>query len=512
MVDAITIFMNVYSLSLLLFSFFLVMTLIVLGDTKLSSETNPIVAGVLLYVSLIWLSMVEGSQAALVGLVSVDPDLYYDSHPFVVRILDVAHEGENLDRFLLGRQFMVTALIYVINWCGTPIEDSSLFNIPDMVIKVFLGSFVGFALVFITATTGQLNAVVNASHCMLDFINNYFCLFTVYVAMMIEASGILHLRYLVQYFLSILSGRPIESREEPRTLLQEVFFWIRVLFSWALLVFSLWVTILAILEEKTTMIEGTSGAVSVALLFVFLSLSGLLEGMQIAFFAVAKLPEEQRQGHPMAERNFNLLFLESDGKNVSDFLVGRQFSVTLCFLIAARLSTMAVDVDAGDETILGVSEKFQELFNTGLLGALVTTILGSVVWQLVASAFPVAFLSNPMVYVLLRWCLLVESTGICSVSWLVANLQKKVIGYLTDDIYIGTMDNVDKHDQDNDANENSSTSQDYIETGELSPTWEDRIRSIEKINEIEDELREQQRSIEERLKILEKQRNMLAKG
>jgi hypothetical protein len=59
----------------------------------------------------------------------------------------------------------------------------------------------------------------------------------------------------------------------------------------------------------------------------------------------------------------------------------------------ARVTSLNVDVDAGEETLWGVSVAWQKFFNTGLLGAIITTIV-AIAWQLVASAFPLAFLST----------------------------------------------------------------------------------------------------------------------
>merc|ERR1711937_974012 len=78
------------------------------------------------------------------------------------------------------------------------------------------------------------------------------------------------------------------------------------------------------------------------------------------------------------------------------------------------------------------------MFNLGFMGALVTTILGSITWQLVAGQFPIAFLSNPIVYVFLQGALLLEATGICSAAWFFALIQKKITGFQYDEVYIGT--------------------------------------------------------------------------
>jgi len=56
---------------------------------------------------------------------------------------------------------------------------------------------------------------------MIDYIYTYFMLFTLYVSLAIEASGLLQ----VQIFLAKLSGEAIESQEPPRTATHNLFFW-----------------------------------------------------------------------------------------------------------------------------------------------------------------------------------------------------------------------------------------------------------------------------------------------
>ena len=66
------------------------------------------------------------------------------------------------------------------------------------------------------------------------------------------------------------------------------------------------------------------------------------------------------------------------------------------------------------------------------------TILGSISWQLVASAFPLPFMQSPITYILLRWCLFLEGTGICQGAWVIAAIHKKISGFQRDEVYIGT--------------------------------------------------------------------------
>jgi hypothetical protein len=158
--------------------------------------------------------------------------------------------------------------------------------------------------------------------------------------------------------------------------------------------------------------------------------------MQIAFFAVSKLPKSERGTHKIALKTCDCLF-RNGGKNLPGFMCGRQMTVTLCFFVIARVTTLNVEVGTGNN-VFGVSDGIQNFFNLGFLGAITTTILGSIAWQLVAGAFPIAFLSNPIVYIFLQLALFLEATGICAAAWFLGMIQKKVMGFQYDEVYIGT--------------------------------------------------------------------------
>ena len=122
--------------------------------------------------------------------------------------------------------------------------------------------------------------------------------------------------------------------------------------------------------------------------------------------------------------------------DVDAFMVGRQLFVVSCFFFTARSTSLKISED--QENVFGVPDSVQEFFNTGLLGALITTIIASVMWRLIASAFPMAFLSSPITYVLLRLCLVLEATGICNGAWVIAGIHKSLAGFQKDEVYIGT--------------------------------------------------------------------------
>jgi len=429
----LSIFKSVYSVALLIFSLVSVLGMIGTRQTNLSDSVHPAVAYIVFTVAILWLTMVEGGQASLVGLAPVNKELYRESHPTTYLSTKITNEGDNLDRYLLGRQFMVVLVVFCVNMSAAPIAGAEIWGYPEWVKNIFFQF--GLAMILVTCMIGQLNTQVNASHCMIDYIDNYFAVFTLWVAMAIEFSGLLHASYLVQILVGLAAGKPIESKEDPKTGFNLAFFWFRVLLSLTILGFCIAVTMVALFTGRTTMWESVPAGVAVVIFFVLMCVVGMLEGMQIAFFAVAKLTKEERGSNFFALKTCDLLY-SGEGHNLPGFMVGRQLCVVSCMFFVARVTS--VDIAEGEENIFGAPQLLQRFFNTGFLGAIMLTILGSISWQLVASAFPIAFLSNPITYILLRICLGLEATGICQGAWVIAAVHRKISGFQRDEVYIGT--------------------------------------------------------------------------
>ena len=106
--------------------------------------------------------------------------------------------------------------------------------------------------------------------------------------------------------------------------------------------------------------------------------------------------------------------------------------------ILARIMTCDVHMELGEPTIFGVSDNLQRFFNTGMPGAVITSLFGSLSWRIIASSFPVAFLDLRLNYWIIKLCLVVELSGICQSTWVLAMFQKKMMGYELDEVYIGT--------------------------------------------------------------------------
>ena len=312
--------------------------------------------------------------------------------------------------------------------------DVDVLGLPQWIKAIFLGS--GIAMVLQNVTIGQLMSQVNASHCMLDYINTHFMTFTYWCTAVIEFTGVMHISYLIRTMSYWAAGKPVESNEPPMTGGTFAFYWLRVVFSAGCLGMALAVTIDALFKGQTALWNGVPSWLGLVLFFVLMCAIGLFEGMQIAFFSVSNLPKSERGDSNIALKTCECLF-RNGGKNLPGFMCGRQVTVTLCFFVIARVTTITVDIGT-DPNIFGVSDWVQTMFNLGFMGALTTTILGSIAWQLVAGAFPIAFLSNPIVYLFLQLALLIEALGFCSAAWFFGMLQRKCMGYQFDEVYVGT--------------------------------------------------------------------------
>ncbi len=428
----VTVVKYLYSMALLGFCLAVVMDAVFSKQTTISKSTNPAVAFFLFWGLLIWLGMMEGGQGCLIGLQPVDAELYRESHPVTWKCTKLAHKDDNMGRVLVGRQFLVVLVVFVVNLCIKATASAHVLNLSHDLSEVFVAS--GVASIFCTITISQLTAQVNAANCMLDFINTRFMLFTLYVSLAIEYSGLLHSVYLVQILFSKITGKVIETKAPPRDAAQEVFFWVRLCMSVFILTFAFVVTLTALFHNSTEMWNGVPIYVSVIFFLFLLCFMGMLQGLQVALFTVVKLPKETLDGAPIAKKNCELAF---SGRNLQAFLIGRQVCVTLCMFILSDVTT--VKLKHGQSNVLGVSDGMETLlFNTGLLGALITTIVGCLTWRIFASAFPVAYLSNPLIYVMLRLCLTIEASGLCSAAWLLALIHKEVAGFQLDETYIGT--------------------------------------------------------------------------
>lgn len=428
-------FKYAYSAALLAFSIAILAAAIFTRQTTGTALFNiqPVLAFGLFWFLILYLALIEAGLNCMVGLKSVDPALYKDSHPLAYKCTQLTNRGDNLDRFIIGRQFLDYSSVFMTNLMVSSVKGVPLdvLGLPQGISEVFLRA--GFAVCLVTIVIGQLVSQMNAAHCKLDWINNWLMVGSTYAALAIEDSGLLHATYLLRRLVGKIAGQPIESAEAELGSWGKAWFWTRALGSLALLVFSVAATIRAIFDGKTSMWPGVPVPVSIILLVALIVVMGFMDALQIAVYKVLYMSDEELAKHPVA--HFNTRFALR-GTNLRAFLIGRQVFQTVVLFVIARI--ISIRVHKGEENVFGISDGLQKFFNFGILGAFLSTILASLSWRILANSFPLAFLSTPFTLFSIRFCLFVENTGLCAISWIIAAVTQKLLRLKHDEIYIGT--------------------------------------------------------------------------
>eukprot|EP00299_Pterocystis_sp_00344_P016125 c8079_g1_i1.p1 GENE.c8079_g1_i1~~c8079_g1_i1.p1 ORF type:complete len:475 (-),score=104.87 c8079_g1_i1:90-1514(-) len=417
---AIRIFLTIlrYFVSALVLS--ISIALLVTADH--SNKPIPAVFGlIIVWVLIAWLLILEGGQNSLVALHSLSTNTYSASHPIAAKTSQITQKANNLDRFIIGRQFLAVLLLILINLCANTQNrcDDSL-HFPQWIFSIFCDA--GMSPIIITLILGQLTGQIIATDCMLDIINSYLMYFSTRISLFIEWSGVMHFVYLVQFAFTKLcgAGGNREHSAKVSTPAEKIGYGFRMILSCALLGFSTLVIVSEIVNNRTTAWKGVPPAAVLLIILLLIVIAGLMEGMQIALFAVLTIDRSTLQNnHPNAFRICQVVFRE---ENLKAFLVGRQICVTTCVFLIAQLTT--TDPALTDSSPLGLGNAFQKFVCSGILSAIFTTILASLAWRVVASANPILFLSLPFLRPFVWVCLGLDAIGLLSFSLVFARFVK----------------------------------------------------------------------------------------
>ena len=128
-----------------------------------------------------------------------------------------------------------------------------------------------------------------------------------------------------------------------------------------------------------------------------------------------------------------------------------------------------------------------------------------------------AFLSTPVTYILMRFCLFLEWTGLCQGAWVVALVHRKIVKFHRDEVYIGTAEERAAKKKANGADPRSMDETDYnVKPGHMFPgvprlpvDFGHRMQTLEDIDELEAELNQHKLEVEHRIKLLQEKKAKL---
>jgi Silicon transporter len=425
----IRIFRTIFSGAFFIFSIFLLITSTFQKQTKATVaggyEIRPVVAFIVALVALTWLALMEGGLNSMIGLVPVQPSLYQQSHKRTYLCTKIAHKDGNVERFIIGRQYLDLMCVFTTNFMLNSIKHPIIHGIPQIVTNIFFKS--GIAVIMVTIIYGQLSTQINSSKFMLDSMNNPAMVITTYAALLVESSGIVHATYFFRMVVEKIGGIT-KPKGEGKTVL----FWIQVVLSVCLLCLSFAILFTALFQGKTTSWDRVPPYLSTIIFILVVLLVGMMDGLQIALMAAIRMPIETIDAFPIAKRNCDVVFR---GNNLEAFLVGRQMFQTIIQFSIARMISFDPSVK---DNIFGVSDGIQKVLNAGVLGVLITTIVASLAWRVVANAFPLAFLSHRASRPIIWLCFFAEGTGLGDISWVMAYGYEKMFGLKHDNHYLGS--------------------------------------------------------------------------
>merc|ERR1711936_83403 len=195
----------IFSLGLLLFSAVVTCYSILLQKTNMWKEV-PGWVSLLIFVFVLWcLWVMEGLQIALVELKRLNPDYYKTSHPTAYKLGQIACKGDNIEKFLMGRQVFVVCSVFFAAKLTTihgRTEEGFLFYVPAWVQAVFLET--GLLACVLVVILAQLMPQIVASIYPVQFLELLVMRPAYYACIALESTGLTHFCWVLAHCLAWL--------------------------------------------------------------------------------------------------------------------------------------------------------------------------------------------------------------------------------------------------------------------------------------------------------------------
>ncbi|CAE7570794.1 SIT, partial [Symbiodinium microadriaticum] len=252
----------------------------------------------------------EGLQVAILAVEHSDPARYQQSHPRAFKLITSVKKGNNVERFLVGRQFF-TIFVMTLMAQVTSFPYISHLGINSVVWFIFIQT--GLPGAMVVTTIGSLQPQLLAAKDPWKFMDLYGSYSVLQLCYGLEVTGICtHFAWML---ITLLRNTVFVSDEIPKSHNKEF------TVPEKILEFMKYVAVLPVPQIAVFIVF--------AFCIVFLA---HLEGLQVAILvAEPRDLEPIKQSHPRA---YALMERATYEKNVRRFLIGRQFFVIfVVFLI-----------------------------------------------------------------------------------------------------------------------------------------------------------------------------------
>jgi len=371
-----------------------------------------------------------------VGLQGIDLEPFKESHKRAYNALQVCYQGPNVERFLVGRQFLLLFNGFLASRVGGAAdiaENNGNFKIGDWEWdKAGVGSQIfwsnSFLLIIIIVAFAQLPTQLLAEDKMLGFMNLPFAPYYTIVlpTLFMESLGLTHSAYLLKDVLSYAAGIDTSLADPRKAMTKDALYYAKCALSVTTVTFCGTFLFKGWFLKQTGATHGVGwedlpGWAAIIVSVFFLFVMACAEGLQVSALALQRTPTETfKDKKPNAYRILMLLGgsdgVEYEGRNMKAFLVGRQFFVAMMVVLLGRVTgyggSGGVLVTGTD---WGMGKGFNEWFlQTGFCGAIFVVNVAQLATQIVASLFPVSLINNVFMYFILKAMLLTEASGVAN--------------------------------------------------------------------------------------------------
>lgn len=429
-------------------------------------ESHPVAEAILFLAMMYWIALLEGCQISIVGLQDVNMEPYKLSHPRAYHVAQLLFKGPGVERFLVGRQFLLLFNGFLCSKVGgsNTAGPTDRFHMGDWEwgdegTQFFWLNSVFLMIVIIVP--GQLVSQLLANDKMMEFLDlpavqapytvAYPCLF-------VESLGLTHSAYLLKDVLTSLSGIDRSEEDPAKKMKKDFFYYARVFLSCSAVVFTGIFLFKGWFVLQSGATDGAGwrkmpGWLAIIVSCFFLFVMACAEGLQVSGLAMEKKDiSVLKEKKPLAHATLELMFR---GNNMAAFLIGRQCLVAMMMVLLGKVTSYAGGggelvggkkmygnaTDGSGATIYmedgitaerefigtapgddwGMGSTFNEwCLQTGFFGAVFVVNVAQLATQVTASIFPVGFINNRFLNVLLRVMLLVEASGVLNAVYPIA--------------------------------------------------------------------------------------------
>jgi hypothetical protein len=160
---------------------------------------------IILIFTIISLAYVEALHYANVSVEKWNMSKYQQSHPRAYKTQKLINSNIKLQKFLIGRQFLVICFVFTIAQITTfPYIPNQLFNITNTFILTCIK--IGLPGVFIVLTFGQILPQIYAEKYTIELLNLPGCYTFTRICFMVEYFGICHFAWLLFHIASYFYG------------------------------------------------------------------------------------------------------------------------------------------------------------------------------------------------------------------------------------------------------------------------------------------------------------------